>query len=165
MRNSALNQKMRIVDLGVATCIDAIIRNAETLLKDGTNPAEQANAKAEIRKHAHLYKQALEELLGVLDADEQGNREQGDFDSSIPHLEPLSLDTEGTLDDKLNQFHAMLLTFSTFPEVVQFCEDDDRLQLCDLAEVYKVYGQFLSQQFSHLHLFAQEHYNAGGGQR
>lgn len=31
MRNSALNEKMRVVDLGVAVCIDAIIRNAEAL--------------------------------------------------------------------------------------------------------------------------------------
>lgn len=116
MRNSALDLKMRTVDLGVVTCIDAIIRNAETLLKDGTNPAEQANAKAEIRKNAHLYKQALDELLGVLDADKQG-----DFAKNPQNLTRCSacgIDDEAT-DNAMENLCVTTTSAISIPYIIQ----------------------------------------------
>ena len=58
---------MRLVDLGVSTCIDSVIRHCEILLDENTSQAEQERAKAQIRLNAGIYRNTLEELLLALD--------------------------------------------------------------------------------------------------
>lgn len=158
MRNSILNQKMRIVDLGVATCIDSVIRHCEILLDEKTNPAEQERAKAQIKLNANIYRRALDELLLALDepnfaANRQNLTACGDVllsETPTPaeQCEKIALAVENE--------RALVNVYENYTVFLRSCDEDYLLnEINALNHVHHIYLQHIRDEINRLHSMLQ----------
>lgn len=156
MRNSALNEKMRVVDLGVAVCIDAIIRNAEALQNDTITSEQASQYKAQIRKNAQTYKQAIDELLGVLDDDKQPQTANkpanfADFSQNLTRCTACGIADKET-DDAMQQLAIVTEAAISIPFIIQqlieTVGNQQKLEttLYDFSEMATVYLQHVITQ-------------------
>ncbi|MDH2997863.1 hypothetical protein A1D22_00745 [Pasteurellaceae bacterium LFhippo2] len=147
-----LAEIMRNVDLGVTTCIDAILEGGITLENAQASATEKESAKQTIKLNAIAYRWLLGELIKELEPNQPQPTQQPSPTPNPKHRDYLHIGLYDSLADKLDTFSALLSVLSYFPEVVSSNEDyGANLKLADIAEVYKVYGDFVNNQYRELH--------------
>lgn len=156
MHNPTLNQKMRMVDLGVVTCIDSVVRHCEVLLNESSSEAEQIQAKAQIRLNASIYRNALDELVLALD---EPNFAKNTLETPAYNSEqeqPTLAEQCEKIALAIDNEKALVNVYENYTSLVRGCDKDYLLNdLNALSHVHHVYLQHISDEVSRLHSMLQ----------
>ncbi|CAM3005879.1 hypothetical protein [Glaesserella parasuis] len=163
MHNPILNQKMRLVDLGVVTCIDSVIRHCETLLNENSSEAEQTRAKAQIRLNAGIYRNTLDELVLALDEPSftKSSMKQTACCESLPSELPEIIEQCEKIVLAVETEKALVNVYENYTSLLRTCDKDYLLnEINALSHVHHVYLQHISDEVNRLQSMLQGGSNA-----